>query len=133
MARDVLKAQDGSRVEVDRGESSVITVTFKDADGQTLDKDSIQTLKVTLRNADDNSIINGRNAQSLYDENGGAVSTAGVLTWICGPEDNSIFGPVTPGRVESHYATFSWTYTDSGNNPMVGKHQFEILVSECVG
>jgi hypothetical protein len=133
MARDVLKAQDGSRVEVDRGESSVITVTFTDANGGALNKDAIQTLKLTLRNAENNSIINGRNAQSVYDENGGSLSTNGTLTLILSPEDNSIYSPVTPGRVESHYATFSWTYTDSSNNPMVGKHQFEILVSECVG
>jgi hypothetical protein len=133
MSRDVLKSTAGERVEVDRGESSIVTITFKDALGSSLNKDSIQTLTVTLRNSEDNSIINNRDSQSLYDENNGTISAGGVLTWLVQPEDNAIIGPVTPGKVESHYATFRWTYSDASGNPMVGKHQFEILVSECSG
>jgi hypothetical protein len=131
MPRVLLKKADGKPLEVDEGESAIITGRFYDATGVPLNKVSIITLKLTLINAADKAVINGRDEQSIKDEHGGSLADTAdgyaLLTLKLLAADNPIVGVVT-GRVESHYALVEWTWIDSEDVEHVGKQEWEIHV-----
>ena len=75
MVRELLKDSTGCKQLVDEGESAVITATLVDVGDTPIVKASLQTLTLTLRNASDLTVINGRNAQDILDANDGSVAT----------------------------------------------------------
>ena len=127
MARETLVNSSGSEVTVNEGESCIVTVTLVDSSGNDLAKSSIDTLAVSLYNAEDSATINSRDNQSVLDANNGTVSTAGVLTLKLGPNDNAI---VDTGVLdfETHYLDVQWTWTDADSDTLTGRHEFQFDV-----
>lgn len=70
---------------------------------------TLSTLALTLFVDDGaDTIINGRNAQSVLNVNGGVVDSVGRLTMTLSPADNPIVNDALP--FERHIALFEWTW-----------------------
>ena len=122
MAREELLDPDGNCTEVEEGEVARVTVTFEDYDAASLALANILSLTLTLRNAEDDSIINSRNAQSILNANGGTVvdvDGVATLTLILDEDDNANVGGVLSG-VETHWLDLAWTW-DDGTAVRTGK------------
>jgi hypothetical protein len=125
MARQELLDPDGNCTEVEEGEVARVTVTFEDYDAASLALANILSLTLTLRNAEDDSIINSRNAQSILNANGGTVvdvSGVATLTLILDEDDNANVGGVLSG-VETHWLDLTWTW-DDGTAVRTGKASY---------
>ena len=127
MVRELLKDSTGCKQLVDEGESAVITATLVDIGNTPIVKASLQTLTLTLRNASDLTVINGRNAQDILDANDGAVAADGTVTIKLGPADNPIVGSAEYG-IEDHHATMRWTWIDPDGDTLSGAQQWIIQV-----
>ena len=131
MAREHLLDPDGNCTEVDEGEVARVTVTFEDYDKALLPLANFLSLTATLRNAEDDSIINSRNDLNIFNANGGTiVDVAGVatLTLILDESDNANVGGVLAG-LEVHWLDFTWTW-DDGTTTRTGKaaYYYEVRV-----
>lgn len=129
----LLRSSSGATVYVVRGSSAVVTATFSDATGVDLAVASIESLKATLTNAEDGSVINGRARTSILNANGGSLSQvdgAAVLTLKLQPEDNCMCGSSSPGMTEIHKLVLEWKWNDGDGTPMTGMAQFDIQVVE---
>ena len=125
--RVTLKTTAGLDVTFKESASGDVTGTFFDASGAALNKASIATLVATLKNAKtstvDESEINSRTAQTILDANGGAVTTAGVLTLKLQPLDNVIVSSdIGLGEVETHWLDITWTWVDADTVTRTGTH-----------
>ena len=132
MQIQTLKRASGAVAYVDREESCVIEIVFYDCSEPPVELTKVMfgDLTATLTFAR-GFIINGRNNQNVLDINGGTVSDDGVLTLKLQPEDNIIFGALTPGEIEVHRLVLKWTWTDNDDIEMTGKAQYNILVREA--
>ncbi len=131
MAREHLLDPDGNCTEVDEGEVARVTVTFEDYDAAALPLANVLTLTATLRNAEDNSIINLRDDQSILNANGGTVvdvDGVATLTLILDESDNANVGGVLAG-LEVHWLDLAWTW-DDGTADRTGKaaYYYEVRV-----
>ena len=121
--RTVLQTSAGLDVTFKESASGDITATFYDASGAALNKASLATLTATLKTAADETTINSRDAQTIKDANGGAVTTAGVLTLKLQPLDNIIVSSsVAVGEVETHWLDLIWTWVDSDTVTRTGTY-----------
>lgn len=109
----------------------IITATVVDEAGVAIPGSGLDTLTLTLHNADDGpgyAVINGRLNQDVLNANNVTVNGAGLLTWNMQEADTTIqnqgLSPFTP---ENHRAVFRWTYV-SGGIPKVGKHVIDMQV-----
>lgn len=130
MARAVILSSASERVEIEAGESADVVATLYDTSGAALAKAAIATLTATLQHITAAGVvttINSRSAQDILDTNGGAVTTAGVLTLKLQPLDN-VAVDATYGNVESHYLTIAWTWVDADTVTRTGKQEFEFYV-----
>lgn len=96
--------------DIDEATSGRIRGTLTEEDGVTpIPVGTLTTLTLTLY-VDDASqtILNGRNAQSILGVNGGVVDGAGVLTLTLAPADNPINDANLP--FERHIALLEWTW-----------------------
>lgn len=127
MGRDLLKDSTGCVKHVDSKESAVITAVLKDVDDVAINKGVLQSLTLTLVNAEDGAVLNGRDSQDILDANDGSVTEDGVVTIKLQPADNAVCG-ANMNEIEEHYATLRWTYADTDGDPMSGAHQWVIQV-----
>lgn len=127
MGRDLLKDSAGKVKHVDSKESAVITAVLKDVNDAAINKSVLQSLTLTLVNAEDGTVLNGRDQQNILDANNGSVTAAGVVTIKLQPADNAVCGANT-NELEDHYATLRWTYADTDGDLMSGAHQWVIQV-----
>lgn len=99
MARLRLRGEEGSSIDY--------LFTLRDQAGLVVPLAAIASFTATLylpgaTEAAD-TIINGRDAQSILNANGGEVhATTGAAVLVLGPLDNIIVGSVLPGEVEEH-------------------------------
>lgn len=109
--------------QTEKGSGRLIA-TITEEDGVTpIPVGTLTTLTLTLYADDANqTIINGRNAQSILGVNGGAVDASGVLTLTLSPADNAIVN--TALEVERHIALFEWTWGVG----KAGKYELVLLV-----
>lgn len=112
---------------VDEGASRRYQAVLVDEDQIHRGSDIVQTLTLTLINDRDQSVINGRNAQSVLNAHGVTLDTLGQLTWSIAAADNVI---VEPDQVpffteEIHVATFVATWSGGAKT---AKHVLRLLV-----
>jgi hypothetical protein len=115
MSRTALLNTAGVEVVYDEGESGDYTgVLYDHATGLAIAKAALATLTVTLKNAVDGVSINSRTDQDILDTNGGAVTTAGVVTLKLQPLDNIVAtATVATGETETHHIDITWTWSDA--------------------
>ena len=99
-------------VIVNEGESCNVAIEFQDMYKAAIVKASLLTLAATLYDETTKAIINGRNAQSVLDVNGGTVASNGALTLRLQPLDAVVVGSVDTGEMEAHVLLIEWTYSD---------------------
>lgn len=108
---------------VPEGTTFRISEDLVDEGGILVPKASIDSVVATLFTTKDQGIINGRNGQSVKDDNNGIVSTAGALTLNLTPADNVIIDDNL--KVESHELLLTWIY-DTGNKTQ--KKQYWLMI-----
>jgi hypothetical protein len=99
-------------VIVNEGESCNVAIEFQDMYKAAIVKASLLTLAATLYDETTKAIINGRNAQSVLDVNGGTVASNGALTLRLQPLDAVVVGSIDTGEMEAHVLLIEWTYSD---------------------
>lgn len=103
--------------------TALYQATLKDEAGVVIPSSAIATLTLTLRNAADDAIINGRDAQNVLNANGVTVhATSGLLVWTMTPADNAIQDDTLPN--ELHLALFEFTYSTTKG----GHHEVALTV-----
>ncbi len=130
MSRTRLKSPSGEQVVVNEGEVAKVTANFIDYDDGILEVSNILSITATLRNAEDDSIINGRDGQSVLNANGGTledVDGEAVLTLYLNEDDNANIGGLLSGQ-EVHWLDFTWTW-DDGVATRTGKSNYEYYVT----
>ena len=92
------------------------TAALKDETGAAIGGGALSSLKLTLYNRADGSIINTRNQQNVLNANGVAVDSSGNLTWTMEPADNPIVDAAL--SYEEHVALFEigWSSDAKKNN-----------------
>lgn len=111
------------------GASGRYTATVTDETGATLPGSLLLTLTLTLYALDTaRTIINARDAQSVLNMNGVAVSDDPIdnLVWTIAPADNPILNDDLP--IETHVARFDWTWATG----KVGRHELKLAVRNLV-
>lgn len=102
------------------------TATFKDENDTTVPGGDLETLTLTLFDADTGKILNSRQEQDVLNDNDVVINESGGLEWTVDPEDVRIVNPRTQyGETETRVAIFTYTW-DSGNK--TGRHRFEFKV-----
>lgn len=125
----LLGAPDGTVVVVDEGESADIVAQLYDISAdQQLDKSMVNTLTVTQTVAFTDTIINARDDQSIFDENGGTVEMDGLVTLKLTPLDTAIL-VASPGQCEEHWITFAWSWIDPQGVTRTGKQRYRYRVA----
>ena len=92
------------------------TAVLKDETGAAIGSGTLSSLKLTLYNKADGSIINTRNQQNVLNANGVTVDSSGNLTWTMDPADNPVIDAVKD--YEEHVALFEigWSGDAKKNN-----------------
>ena len=92
------------------------TAVLKDETGVAIGGGTLSSLKLTLYNRADGSIINARNQQNALNANGVTVDSSGNLTWTMEPADNPIIDATL--SYEEHAALFEigWASDAKKNN-----------------
>jgi hypothetical protein len=128
--RQELKNPSGETVVVNEGEVARVKATFIDYDDGVLELSNILTMTATLRNAEDDSIINGRDNQNVLNANGGTltdVNGEAVLTLYLDESDNANIGGLISGT-ETHWLDLEWTW-DDGFAVRTGRSEYEYYVT----
>jgi hypothetical protein len=89
--------------------SALVTGVLKDENGAPLGLADVDTLTATLYDKTSGAIINGRNAQTIKNANGGEVDAAGNFKLHLSANDNVIIDGTIIG-VEPHVLIVEWTY-----------------------
>jgi len=92
------------------------TAALKDETGAAVGSGALSSLKLTLYNRADGSIINARNQQNVLNANGVVVDSGGNLTWTMEPADSPIVDATL--SYEEHVALFEigWSSDAKKNN-----------------
>jgi hypothetical protein len=109
--------------------TAFLSATITDVDGVTplASADSVlTTLTMTLYLGRVGIVINSRSAQSIRNENGGTVDSAGALTIRLDPLDMII---VSGKQSETHIALIEWTW---GSPLKSGKHEIAFTVTNLL-
>lgn len=96
---------------VPQASTRIYTSTLRDAYGVPLDPSDVSSIKLTLTNLFDDSIINGRSAQEVKNANGGTLAAQGAFSLILEPADNPVTDPDTAHLFEQHRLCFDVTHT----------------------
>lgn len=124
----VLTDNTGKRLRVAEGSSADIIATFETIQGAMIAKANLASLKVTLYSKATRQVLNGREEQSIFDENDGVVDTDGTTTLHLGAADNVVLGTDKPaGKTEAHVVRFIWTWVD-GIRTRTGIEEYEFDV-----
>lgn len=107
-----LKTSDGATLVIDEGESCNVTAVPKDMAGAAITESNLATLTATLVDEATGDVINGRDAQSVLDANGGTVASDGTLTLRLQPADAAIVTAGDAGTIEAHILRLAWTWSD---------------------
>jgi len=122
-----LKDQNGADLVVQVGESFNFLATFKDMSATPVQLTKAQILTLTLTLYAGSSIINSRNAVSVKDDNGGAVTTAGALTLKLDPADQVIVDTSLENRgYEDHIIRIDWTWNDGQSRTGRAEYRFQV-------
>ena len=90
------------------GTRRVLTMTLKDTDGVVIPSSAMTTITLTIKDQATGAVVNSRNAQSVFNVNGGTYhATSGLLSIILTPSDTAISGAKA---VERHGALIAFTY-----------------------
>ena len=116
---------------VNAGESAVVEATLYDASGVTLEKSSVKTLTITLKDSG-GTVINSRSASNVLDNDIGTLATDGTVTLKLAPLDNAFQGD-TDIVEESHWMLLEWTWDDSDSDEQTGSELFEIPIRKMPG
>lgn len=102
-------------VDVNEGDSGVVSFVFNDADGAPIPKTNVSALTLDLFDQASEATINSRADQDVLDANGVTLGeTDGLVTWSFDPEDAPFLGEtedVLPPVEEIHVARFTLTYS----------------------
>lgn len=94
-------------------------------DGQPLTDDMISTLVLTVRQDYTGEIINGRDAQDVFNANGVTIEADGHLIWNISHFDTELKNRHLPS--EPHRCLFEWSY-DSFGILKFGAYEFVLWV-----
>ncbi len=105
------------------------TATLKDETGTVIPTADMTAITLTLYNDATAAIINSRDAQSVYDANGGTLhATSGLFTMIFTPADSPIVDTtLAHGVREIHIARFDFTWA---SGVKAGKHVLTLEVEQ---
>lgn len=79
-----------------------------DEAGAALGSGDLASITVTLYDRSSGDVINGRNATSVLNLNGGTVDADGNFTWTMDPDDSPIMD--ADKALEQHVALFQWAW-----------------------
>lgn len=126
--------------DIMEGSAFELTAQLKDTDDSDLALADIETITLTLfltRGGDTSpagTIINGRDAQDIKNDNDVTIGATGILTWDVQPEDTSIINDeitvcdiVQINKREIHRALFEWTKTIGAGGEQ-GKKRVDFIV-----
>ena len=105
----MLELQDsgGKMIVVKAGSSNKITATLKDYAEVAINKASLLTLTMTLKDGT-GAIVNSRSAVNIIDANGGYVSSAGVLSLYMNALDNTLIDSTLEQERRIILLTYTW-------------------------
>ena len=96
---------------------------IKDEDGVAVPAAQIGALTLTLYNKKTGAIVNSRSDVDILNANGGAVDSAGNLSFLFTPADMAIVDSTQQSEVR--VGLFEWTY---GGGAKEGRHEIEVTV-----
>jgi len=107
-----------STLLLDAGDSAQWSSTFRDQAGVPIASALITSITLTLYDLKTGQIINGRNAVTVQNTNGGSIhATSGLFTMTFSPGDSAI---VTTTEAEEHHeAIIQVTWIDGGANEFI--------------
>lgn len=114
------------------GTTGKFTATLRDAAGSAIaytgaSDAGLQTLTLTLKDAETGNTVNSRSAQNVLGANNVTVTSGGALTWSVQTADTSL---VTSGNsAEDHVAQFTFTHYD-GSELKTGKAIFTLRCTD---
>ena len=130
MPIEQLKDSAGRNIVVKAGSSNKITATLKDYADVAINKASLLTLTMTLRDANMNYVKRGEtdiNGLSIKDANGGYVTNAGILSLYLTGSDNT---PLSPGlAIEERILLITYTWNDgvdAANQTGVAEYRYTV-------
>lgn len=88
--------------------SAQLTLQLTDQDDVELLAGDLSTVTLTLYEKRSGTILNSRNGVSIFNNNGGAISSAGVLTLVLSNADNALLSQAA--KEEQHVALIRWTW-----------------------
>lgn len=115
MATSATQPAEIAVVTVSEGNRCRLTGTFADETGAAIPLASLSTLTLTLYDRATDTVINGRDAQSILNVHGGTYdATSGAFTLTLGASDNVIVTAGRAGAVETHIALLEATWPVGG-------------------
>jgi hypothetical protein len=108
---------------MDEGESGTISAIVQDKDDVAIPGSSLSTLTIRITDALTGTVINGRDNQSILNENNGTVDESGILEFKVQPEDSINVGS-PKGVLEVHQIELDWTWNDIDAELQTGTHVF---------
>ena len=110
------------------GSTAVIDAVLYDTEAASMSKSAIITLTMTLLDPN-GDVINGRDAQDVYDVNGGSIAEDGSVEIELSPADNPFVSSFV--GTEDHELMLTWTY-DTGTEIRTGSKTWRIVVEQSL-
>lgn len=101
-----------------------LTLQLTDEADVAIAKADLASLTLTLYDRATGTVLNGRNAQTVLDANGGSVSATGLVTLLLSDADNALASQSRSG--ETHVALLLWT-TASGTRRGAKEIAFTVI------
>lgn len=123
-ARTILDGLWAEKATMTLGSPTPMTITGADGVTPLANADTVLTaLTLTLYEQRSRAVINGRSATSIFNVNGGTVTSGGAFTLRLDPADMAC---VLAGSAEVHVALIEWTW---GTPMQGGKHEIIFTVA----
>ena len=110
--------------------TSKYTAQLVDENGDNIQLADLDTLLLTLYDAQTGTVINSREGQDVLNNNGVVVSSIGYLTFVMEPEDNPIINDSV--ATELHKMLFMGTYA-AGAKTLRHEFPFRVVNLSKVG
>lgn len=90
--------------------TTLLQLQLTDENDEAIAKASLSTLTLTLYERKTATILNGRDQSDILDDNGGTVSSTGLLDLILDDNDNALATQASK-VAEDHVALIEWTWS----------------------
>lgn len=108
-------------------QSGIYTAVLRDESGAVLSSGAISSFTLTLYDVNTGTVINGRSAQNILNDNQVTVDSQGQVTWTWLPLDMQILNPNR--QQEDHIALFVVKWVDLQSRPRQANHEVHFTVN----